>query len=123
MALGCIQAMKCNANTCPVGITTHNPQLVAGLVAGHKNRRVANFHHGVINGICEIMGAMAIRDPDHLFPWHIMRRTGSNEFKHYGEIYEFLQPQTLLQEPYPESFRQAMQASAADTFAYAGVQP
>ena len=26
-SLGCIQALKCNKNTCPTGITTHNPRL------------------------------------------------------------------------------------------------
>ncbi len=30
-ALGCIQAMRCNKNTCPTGITTHNKALQAGL--------------------------------------------------------------------------------------------
>ena len=26
-ALGCIQSLKCNKNTCPTGITTHDPRL------------------------------------------------------------------------------------------------
>ena len=30
-ALGCIQAMQCNKNTCPTGITTQNPRLQRGL--------------------------------------------------------------------------------------------
>lgn len=29
--LGCIQAMQCNRNTCPTGITTHDPKLQRGL--------------------------------------------------------------------------------------------
>jgi glutamate synthase domain-containing protein 2 len=29
-SLGCIQALKCNANTCPTGITTQNPDLESG---------------------------------------------------------------------------------------------
>ncbi|HPI95471.1 MAG TPA: FMN-binding glutamate synthase family protein, partial [Gammaproteobacteria bacterium] len=31
-SLGCIQALKCNKNTCPTGITTHDPKLQKGLV-------------------------------------------------------------------------------------------
>jgi glutamate synthase domain-containing protein 2 len=31
-SLGCIQALKCNTNTCPTGITTQNPDLSWGLV-------------------------------------------------------------------------------------------
>ena len=31
MALGCIQARKCNSNTCPVGVATQKTHLVIGL--------------------------------------------------------------------------------------------
>ena len=30
-SLGCIQALKCNKNTCPTGITTHDPRFQRGL--------------------------------------------------------------------------------------------
>ncbi|TBR42515.1 FMN-binding glutamate synthase family protein [Marinomonas agarivorans] len=42
-ALGCIQALQCNKNTCPTGITTHNPKLQKGLIPSNKAERVANF--------------------------------------------------------------------------------
>jgi glutamate synthase domain-containing protein 2 len=42
-ALGCIQAMRCHTNTCPTGITTHNPRLQRGLVVEEKCLRVANY--------------------------------------------------------------------------------
>ena len=49
-ALGCIQALKCNKNTCPTGITTHNKRLQSGLDPAEKSVRVANFvgkiHYG-----------------------------------------------------------------------------
>ena len=31
LAMGCIQALRCNNNTCPVGITTHSKRLQHGL--------------------------------------------------------------------------------------------
>ncbi|MGR3491512.1 MAG: FMN-binding glutamate synthase family protein, partial [Shimia sp.] len=40
-SLGCIQAMKCNKNTCPTGITTHDPRYQKGLVVEDKWKRVA----------------------------------------------------------------------------------
>lgn len=50
-ALGCIQALKCNKNTCPTGITTHNQHLQHGLDPAEKAVRVSNFvgkiHYGV----------------------------------------------------------------------------
>ena len=42
-SLGCIQAMKCNKNTCPTGITTHNTRLQRGLDPTEKSERVKNF--------------------------------------------------------------------------------
>jgi glutamate synthase domain-containing protein 2 len=36
-SLGCIQALKCNTNTCPTGITTQNPELSWGLVRSRVN--------------------------------------------------------------------------------------
>ncbi|MDO8556121.1 MAG: FMN-binding glutamate synthase family protein [Nanoarchaeota archaeon] len=42
-ALGCIQAMECNKDTCPAGITTHNPRLQRGLDIEDKGTRVANY--------------------------------------------------------------------------------
>ncbi len=42
-ALGCIQALRCHANTCPAGVTTHNPRLQRGLVVADKAERVASY--------------------------------------------------------------------------------
>lgn len=42
-SLGCIQALRCHSNTCPTGITTHNPRLQRGLVIEEKQERVANY--------------------------------------------------------------------------------
>ena len=118
MALGCIQALRCNSNHCPVGVTTHNPQLVAGLVPEDKNKKVANFHHELLESVSEIMGAMGIADPDDLHPWHIMRRTSPTEIRHYGEIYEFLNDGDLLKENLPNSYERACRAASADTFVH-----
>lgn len=50
-SLGCIQAMKCNKNTCPTGITTHDPRFQRGLVPIDKADNVANFHKGVVKEV------------------------------------------------------------------------
>ncbi len=42
-ALGCIQALRCHTNTCPTGVTTHNPRLQRGLVVEEKYLRVAGY--------------------------------------------------------------------------------
>jgi len=116
MALGCIQALRCNSNHCPVGVTTQNPQLVAGLVPEDKSRKVANFHFELLNSTSEIMGAMGITSPDDLQPWHIMRRTSPTTTRHYGEIFEFLDDGDLMGENIPESYKRAVIAASADHF-------
>ena len=43
-ALGCIQALQCNKNTCPTGITTHDPKLQRGLdTSPTRPQRVGQF--------------------------------------------------------------------------------
>jgi len=46
-ALGCVQSLQCHRDTCPTGITTHNPRLQKGLVVSEKAERVAQYAHWV----------------------------------------------------------------------------
>ena len=117
LSLGCIQALKCNSNECPVGVATQKPHLMAGLVPADKRVRVANFHGATITSLCEMLGAIGLERPEDLRPWHIMHRTSETETKHYGELYEFLEEGELLSEPLPASYRRACNAASADSFA------
>lgn len=56
-ALGCIQALKCNTNTCPTGITTQNPDLIKGLHVPSKAMRVKQFQEKTVSMALEIIGA------------------------------------------------------------------
>ncbi|GAM59747.1 ferredoxin-dependent glutamate synthase [Vibrio ishigakensis] len=70
-ALGCIQALKCNKDTCPTGITTQNKSLQKGLNVEDKKQRVANYnkyiHYGVglIAHSCGVTNARDIK-MDHV---------------------------------------------------------
>lgn len=118
LALGCIQALKCNSNHCPVGVATTNPGLMAGLVPSHKSVRVASYHHETIKSLAEMLGAVGLDDPSDLRPWHVLHRTSSVETKHYGELYDFLDPGELLREPLPAAYRRACNAASADAFTH-----
>ena len=48
-SLGCIQALKCNSNTCPTGITTQKPELKGGLDVPTKSARAAAFHKSTVH--------------------------------------------------------------------------
>lgn len=119
LALGCIQALKCNSNHCPVGVATQDRQLMAGLVPTAKSHRVASFHRETIESLCELLGALGLESPSDLRPWHIMSRINSREVKHYGEIYSYLSDGDLLKTPLPKEYERACNAATAETFAHA----
>ena len=62
-ALGCIQAMKCNKNTCPTGITTHNRNLQRGLVVTDKAERVARYAMGMEKEVAVIAHSCGVAEP------------------------------------------------------------
>ena len=123
MSMGCIQARRCNSNECPVGIATQNPSLTVGLVVDEKAKRVARFHAETVHAAVELMGAAGLASPEDLRPWHIMRRTGQLETKHYGEIVGYLSPGALIQNEPPEGFARAWNAASPQTFAHAEDEP
>ncbi|MGI9474788.1 MAG: FMN-binding glutamate synthase family protein [Rubripirellula sp.] len=118
LALGCIQALKCNSNHCPVGVATSNPHLMAGLVPTEKRARVTNFHRETIESLCEMLGALGLSSPEQLRPWHVMHRTSPTQTKHYGELYDFLDPGELLRSTLPADYERACNAASAETFAH-----
>jgi glutamate synthase domain-containing protein 2 len=69
-ALGCIQALQCNRNTCPTGITTHNPRLQKGLDPRHKAVRVANYARNITREVGMIAHSCGVREPRELQRMH-----------------------------------------------------
>ena len=69
-ALGCIQALQCHHNTCPTGITTHDPKLQRGLDPTNKAERVANYAHAMRNEVELIAHSAGALDPSLLRPEH-----------------------------------------------------
>jgi glutamate synthase domain-containing protein 2 len=118
LALGCIQALKCNSNECPVGVATQKPSLMVGLVPTLKSVRVANFHRETIESLCEMLGAIGLSKSSDLRPWHIMTRISQTEVRHYGEIFEYLKEGDLLKSPLPESYQRACDAASPHSFAH-----
>lgn len=60
LSLGCIQALRCNANTCPTGVATQDSALEKGLVVEDKYQRVANFHKNTLHAVKELLGAAGV---------------------------------------------------------------
>jgi glutamate synthase domain-containing protein 2 len=69
-SLGCIQALHCNKNTCPTGITTHNPRLQKGLNPTAKAERVANYVRNMVYEVGTIAHSCGAREPRQLRRFH-----------------------------------------------------
>lgn len=87
LALGCIQALECNNNNCPTGITTQKKHLVQGLDVTDKARRVAKFHNETVSSFVEFMGATGVNDVSKIKRHHVYRRVSQDQIKTYAEIY------------------------------------
>lgn len=69
-ALGCIQALQCNKNTCPTGITTHNSKLQRGLAPVDKAVRVAHYAKNIALEVGIIAHSCGVREPRQLRRFH-----------------------------------------------------
>ncbi|GAK33568.1 glutamate synthase large subunit-like protein YerD [alpha proteobacterium Q-1] len=69
-ALGCIQAMQCNKNTCPTGIATHDKRLQRGLDVEDKSQRVANYIRNMHKEVGIIAHSCGVPEPRRLKRMH-----------------------------------------------------
>jgi glutamate synthase domain-containing protein 2 len=76
-ALGCIQAMKCNQNTCPTGITTHQKRYQRGLDPTDKAVRVANYARNMSKEVAMISHSCGVGRPRRLKRYHARIVTGN----------------------------------------------
>ncbi|MGB3406585.1 MAG: FMN-binding glutamate synthase family protein, partial [Jannaschia sp.] len=70
-SLGCIQALKCNKNTCPTGITTHDPRFQKGLVVEDKWRKVARYAEGIVHEVETIAHSVGVTEPRQMRRRHV----------------------------------------------------
>jgi len=116
MALGCIQALECNKNSCPTGVATQDPTLIKGLVVDDKKVRVANYHKHTVESFVELMAAAGIDNPRKLNRHQISRRVFMNEVKTLEEIYPSIPPGSMLSGSVPERYRMSFEHASADQF-------
>ena len=69
-SLGCIQALQCNKNTCPTGITTHNKKLQTGLNPKLKAERVRSYAQNMVYEVGVIAHSCGVHEPRQLRRFH-----------------------------------------------------
>jgi glutamate synthase domain-containing protein 2 len=116
LALGCIQALECNRNICPTGITTQDPNLVAGLVVSDKIDRVCNFHNESVRALADLLTASGNRHPEEIERDHIYQRVSTNRIMRYDEIFPPVRPGCMLDGDAPERYQRDLTEAQAASF-------
>jgi glutamate synthase domain-containing protein 2 len=86
-ALGCIQAMQCNRNTCPTGVTTHDPKLQKGLDPANKAVRVKNYAENMAKEVAMISHSCGVPEPKLLRRYHARLVSANGISLGLNEIY------------------------------------
>jgi glutamate synthase domain-containing protein 2 len=86
-ALGCIQALQCNRNTCPTGITTHKPHLQKGLDPTDKAVRVQNYVKNMVHEVGVIAHSCGVKEPRQLRRFHARQVTENGQSISLEDLY------------------------------------
>ncbi len=120
LALGCIHALKCNTNHCPVGVATTDPALVRGLHVPSKYQRVARYQQATTEAFVELLGAMGYTRPEQIQRRDIHRRLTDGVVKSYEELFPSMPPGALMEPqalpPLPQDWLYAYRQSQAESF-------
>ena len=103
-ALGCIQSLTCNTNTCPTGVATQDPMRQRALVVEDKAQRVFNFHRNTLRALSEMIAAAGLDHPSQVRAHHLVRRVGQAEVRLFSQLHVFLEPGELLEEKSDRDF-------------------
>ncbi len=72
LALGCMQALICASNQCPVGLTTQDPRLTRGIVPEAQAVKVMRYHQHTVLAFRELVAAAGCKRPSQLGPEHVL---------------------------------------------------
>jgi len=114
-ALGCIQALECNKNTCPTGVTTNNPRLVRGLVVKDKAERVYQYHRDTVNTACELLGTLGYKRFEQLKREDFQRRISATKVATLEDIYPTVEAGAYLKEDFELGARAPLSSDGLPT--------
>lgn len=86
-ALGCIQALQCNRNTCPTGVATHDERLQRGLDPTDKADRVFHYATKLAGEVAMIAHSCGAAEPRDLRRHHCRVVTESGRSVRLDSLY------------------------------------
>jgi glutamate synthase domain-containing protein 2 len=116
LAIGCIQARRCNKDNCPTGVATQSAELYEGIDVPTKGERVYRYHKETVESFLELIGAAGIARPSEISPEHVMQRVDEATIKNFEDLYPRIPEDALLEGNAPEFYERAWQKSDASDF-------
>jgi len=95
-SIGCIQALQCNKNTCPTGVTTHNPKLQHGLVPADKSERAYHYVRNLVYEVGVIAHSCGVPEPRQLRREHVHVVMEKGQAIPFDELHPHKEPQPML---------------------------
>jgi glutamate synthase domain-containing protein 2 len=115
-SIGCIQALRCQTNTCPAGVATQDHRRQRGLVVTDKAQRVFNYHRNTLDDLAQVVAACGLEHPKDLSPKYLCHRTSSLHHKSYAELFEWCSPGMLFETQEESGYRKLWDIASADVF-------
>lgn len=98
-SVGCIQSRRCHTNECPTGVATQDERRARALDVPDKTERVYHFQRTTVRSAQKIMASMGVQSPHELRTHMLRRRLDQATVRSYAELYEWLEPGRLLDDP------------------------
>lgn len=89
LAVGCIQAQKCQTDKCPAGVATQNPWLARGLVPEDKAPRLARYVQTLRRDLLKVSEAAGVPHPGLLGPDDVDFVQHTREHVSLREVYGY----------------------------------
>lgn len=89
MAVGCIQAQKCHADSCPTGVATQNPWLERGLDVPSKAVRCGNYLRALRAQLLRLSEAVGVAHPGLVTTDDLELMWGTREGRSIREVYGY----------------------------------
>lgn len=115
-SVGCIQALRCDRNTCPTGVATQDARRSRALKVEDKRQRPRNLHHAMIESFVDLLGAMGLEHPGQLGPELIYHRVNDGPAQPYSQIYPYLTRGELLGDRIHPAYSDHWAAAHAERF-------
>lgn len=116
LALGCIQALRCNSNVCPTGVATQNRALWIGLDPTLKSDRVYRYHKATVHSFLELAACAGLKDPRDVPAELLMRRIDESTIKTYAELHPVVPENSIEAGNCPDWIRIPWEHSVAERF-------